>query len=207
MRLDLHLLRLPPIAATLGFLGVIASGSPPCLAAEDPAKPVVACAISEADAKQNAHEFVDLYLTGTNNFQLFFDEDWGPNGTKRCALEPFLAEFSSYERERVGRSDLSYGFPPMKPVKGYFSSIYTDSKGETKGFKLSMITVYLNDSFVALKAGASPTGKMADFLENHVNPDFAPLFVELFNKNKGDELHFKAYLFGGTHINIVPTTD
>ena len=208
MRLDLHLLRLPPIAATLGFFGVIAGGPTPCLAAEDQGNPAVACAISEADAKQNAHEFVDLYLTGTNNFLLFFDRDWGPNGTKRCALEPFLAEFSSYEREKIGRSDLTYGFPPpTQPIKGYFQSKYTDSKGETNVFKMSMITVYLNDRFVALKAGASPTRKLADFLEHHVNHDSAQLFVDLFNKNKGDDLHFRASLFGGTQVNIVATTD
>jgi hypothetical protein len=193
------------ILASLSAIGSADAGEDKTAPVADPDKTAPACTISESDAQKSAHEYVDLYLTGENNFLLLFNSDWGPNGTKKCAEEPFLKEFSDYEIKRAGRSDLTYGFPPHPATKGYYTSIYTDAQGKLQGFELNLVQIYVHDSLVALKKGAG-VETVSIFVQGHLSPESAALFVELFNKTRGG-LNYKSSVFGDTHVNIIDTTE
>jgi hypothetical protein len=206
----MRLPRASRIAAAGIFFAVLALVSSSLAGAED--KPAAPCTTTEAEAKQSAHEYVDLLLTGDNNFVLVFHQDWGPNGTMRCATEPFLKEFVAYETSRVGRSDLILGVTPGPPTIGFYSSEYKDSNGERQGFKLNLIQILVVDALGSLKAGATPE-TVNVFLAGRLDPGSTALFVDLFNKGladlayHGNKLHVTASVFGKTHVNVKRSDD
>jgi hypothetical protein len=153
-----------------------------------------ACAWSDEAAKKDGDAIGKELVAGNNSFIPLLDKHYGPKGDRKCAAPAFLDELALYEKQQIGRSDVTLFPAPVPPGKGQFSSPYVAADGTTKGYTVEFVNIYANDAVIALKTGSFPEAINKYILEHLNDKDVEPFKLE-FDRRRGN-LPYDANIVG-----------
>ena len=152
------------------------------------------CAWSDEAAKKDGDAIGKELVAGNNSFIPLLDKHYGPKGDRKCAAPSFLDELALYEKQQIGRSDVTLLPVPVPPEKGQFSSPYVAADGSTKGYTVELVNIYADDAVIALKTGSFPEA-INKYISEHLNEKDVEIFKLEFDRRKGN-LPYDANIVG-----------
>ena len=152
------------------------------------------CAWSDEAAKKDGDAIGKEQVAGNNSFIPLLDKHYGPKGDRKCAAPAFLDELALYEKQQLGRSDVTLLPAPVPPEKGQFSSPYVASDGSTKGYTVEFVNIYANDAAIAMKTCSFPEA-INKYTSENLNEKDVETFKLEFDRRKG-KLPYDANIVG-----------